>query len=138
MDDFLEMGRRVLASQPFSVWIGAEMVDFAAGRVELALPIAPHLTQQYGQLHGGVIGYLADNALTFAGGSVLGIKVITSEYKINFLRPASGERLVARACVVHATRRQAVSRCDVFAVQDGQEVLCATAQGTIVKYGREG
>lgn len=136
MDEFLAMGRQVLASQPFSVWIGAEMLDFAEGRVELALPICERLTQQYGSLHGGVLSYLADNALTFAGGSVLGIQVITAEYKINFLRPASGERLLARATVVHATRRQAVCRCDLFMVQNGVETLCATAQGTIVTYGR--
>jgi acyl-coenzyme A thioesterase PaaI-like protein len=39
---------------------------------------------------------------------------------------------VARASVVHAGRRQAVCRCDVFSVQvDLEEFLCAVAQDTI-------
>jgi uncharacterized protein (TIGR00369 family) len=58
--------------------------------------------------------------------------VLTSEYKINYLRPASGETLVARASLIHAGRRQAVCRCEVFAVgAGGGETFCAAAQGTI-------
>ncbi|MFZ0534492.1 MAG: PaaI family thioesterase [Anaerolineales bacterium] len=105
MDEILEMGRQVLASQPFSVWIKAELISFSEGKAELAIPITDHLKQQYGYLHGGVLSYAADNAMTFAGGSVLGPLVITVEYKINYLRPASGERLVARASVIHAGKR---------------------------------
>lgn len=98
----------------------------------LEVPIRRRLLQQNGFAYGGVISYVADNALTFAGGSVLGPAVLTAEYKINFLRPASGEWLVARASLVHSGRRRAVCRCDVFAVGAGGEgVLCAAAQGTI-------
>ena len=81
-----------------------------------------------------MIGYLADNALTFAGGAVLGAAVVTGEYKINYLKTAVGVRLVARASVIHAGTNQAVCRCEVFSVDaDGKENLCAAAQGTIVK-----
>ena len=59
--------------------------------------------------------------------------MLTSEYKINYLRPASGRTLVARASVIHAGKRQAVCRCAIFAVDaGGGETLCAAAQGTIV------
>jgi len=137
MEITLELGRQVLASQPFSVLIGATLLAFIPGEAELTIPITDQLKQQYGFLHGGVISYAADNALSFAGGSVLGLLVLTSEYKINYLRQAAGERLVARARVIHASKRQAVCRCDVYAVQDDEETLCATAQGTIVKIGSE-
>lgn len=137
MEITLELGRQVLASQPFSVLIGATLLAFSPGEAELTIPITDQLKQQYGFLHGGVISYAADNALSFAGGSVLGLLVLTSEYKINYLRQAAGERLVARARVIHASKRQAVCRCDVYAVQDDEETLCATAQGTIVKIGSE-
>jgi uncharacterized protein (TIGR00369 family) len=88
--------------------------------------------QQNGFAHGGVISYLADNALTFAGASVLGANVLTSEYKINYLRPAKGERLIARAEVLHTGKRQAVVRCDVDIVFEGITKRCATALGTII------
>ena len=133
MEELLRMGQQALESQPFSALVGTRLASLTEGEAVLEVPIRTELLQQNGYVHGGVISYVADNALTFAGGSVLGPAVLTSEYKINYLRPASGEVLVARASVVHAGKRQAVCRCDVFAVDaGGEETLCAAAQGTIV------
>ena len=128
---FLAMGREVLAKQPFSVLIGAELVALSPGRCELHIPVSDAIKQQHGFVHGGVLSYAVDNALTYAGGTALRVPVVTSEFKINYLRPAIGERLIARAEAVHTGRSQAVCRCDVFVVKDGEEKLCAVAQGTI-------
>ena len=128
---FLAMGREVLASQPFSRLIGAELVVLSPGRCELHVPITEAVKQQHGFVHGGVLSYAADNALTYAGGTALRVPVVTSEFKINYLRPAIGERLIARAEAVHTGKSQAVCRCDVFVLKDGVEKLCAVAQGTI-------
>jgi uncharacterized protein (TIGR00369 family) len=136
MEDLLNLGKQVLASQPFSVLIGAELLSFSQGYAELKIPIRPELKQQHGFVHGGVISYAVDNALTFAGGSVLGTSVTTSEFKINYLRPAIGDFLFARAAVIHAGKSQAVCRCDVFVSKDGKESLCATSQGTITMLGQ--
>jgi uncharacterized protein (TIGR00369 family) len=130
---FLDMGHQVLASQPFSVLLGAALQTLEPGRCELQVPITGALLQQNGFVHGGVVSYLADNALTFAGGTALRVPVVTAEFKINYLRPATGEHVVARAQAVHVGKTQAVCRCDVFTVTNGQEKLCAIAQGTIVR-----
>ena len=127
----LAAARLVLQAQPFSVLLGAELVAFSAECTELRVPLRDELKQQHGFVHGGVISYAADNALTFAGGAALGPAVVTSEFKINYLRPLRGAVLVARASVVHAGRRQAVCRCEILGVEDGAETLCAIAQGTI-------
>ena len=132
---FLQMGREVLAKQPFSVLLGAELTALETGRCELAVSITAQLKQQMGFAHGGVVSYLADNALTYAGGTAMGVPVVTAEYKINYLRPAIGERLVARARAVHVSRSQAVCQCDVFAMSGDDEKLCAVAQGTIARAG---
>lgn len=132
MEELLKMGQRVLDAQPFSSMLGTEITAFSEEEAVLEIPVREELLQQNGFVHGGVVSYIADNALTFAGGSALGPEVLTSEYKINYLRPAAGGRLVARAWVVYAGKRQAVCRCDVLSVaEDGEEKLCATAQGTI-------
>ena len=128
---FLAMGREVLAAQPFSVLIGAELHALAPGQCELQVPVTAQIRQQHGFVHGGVVSYAADNALTYAGGTALGVPVVTSEFKINYLRPAVGDRLIARAHAVHTGKSQAVCRCDVFILKDGEEKLCAVAQGTI-------
>lgn len=127
-----ELGRAALQAQPFSVMLGAHLQRLEHGEAVLRLGLRHELLQQNGFAHGGVLCYLADNALTFAGGSLLGEAVVTAEFKINYLRPAKGDELVARAVTLHAGQNQAVCRCDVF-VQDGRggSRLCATAQGTI-------
>lgn len=132
-NDMLATGRRVLASQPFSTLLGAELLSFSEGRAEIRIPIRAELKQQHGFVHGGVLSYAADNALTFAGGSVLGPAVVTSEFKINYLKPMQGDFIVARASVVQAGSSQAVCRCEVFASGRGGENLCATALGTIAR-----
>jgi uncharacterized protein (TIGR00369 family) len=129
---FLEFGCQFLNSQPFSVLLGAELVALTPGHCELALAVQDQLLQHHGFVHGGVVSYLADNALTYAGGTAMRVPVVTSEFKINYIRPAIGQRLVARAEAVHSGRTQAVCRCEVFAIAGGVEKLCAIAQGTIV------
>jgi uncharacterized protein (TIGR00369 family) len=125
-------GQQALKSQPFSALIGARLTSLSEGKAVLEVPVREELLQQDGYVHGGVVSILTDNALTFAGGSVLGPRVLTQEYKINYLRPADGEKLSTRASVVSAGKRHAVCRCNVFAASaDGDETLCAAAQGTI-------
>src|SRR5262249_16956709 len=136
MEDMFDSGRQVLASQPFSVLLGAQLLELAAGLAELKIPIREELKQQFGFVHGGVISYAADNALTFAGGSILGTSVVTSEFKVNYVRPAMGDFILARGGVVHAGKSQAVCRCEVYASANGNQTLCAVAQGTITRLGQ--
>jgi uncharacterized protein (TIGR00369 family) len=136
-ETFLAMGREVLAKQPFSVLLGAEVAALSPGKVDLQLALKPEHLQQNGFAHGGVVSYLADNALTFAGGTAMQVPVVTSEFKVNYVRPAVGERLIARASADAVSKTQAVCRCEVFAVKDGAEKLCALAQGTIVRLSQD-
>ena len=50
--------------------------------------------QHHGFVHGAVVGFMADSACL--GGGLGGGDVVTSEYTLNLLAPAVGERLVAR------------------------------------------
>ena len=136
MEDMLALGRRILAAQPFSVLLGSELLNWSANGAELKIPIKAELKQQNGFVHGGVISYAADNALAYAGGSALGPGVVTSEFKINYVRPAMGEFILARATVIYSGKNQAVCRCEVYVCSEGRENLCATAQGTITRAGQ--
>ena len=131
-EQLFEFGKIILKNQPFSTLVGAELAALVPGRAEITLAVRPDLLQQHGYVHGGVLAYLADNALTFAAGSVFG-DAITVEVKVNYVNPAKGfDRLRAVANVVDAGTMQAVCRCDVFGENaDGKSVLCAAAQGTI-------
>jgi uncharacterized protein (TIGR00369 family) len=131
-----DFARSVFDAQPFSRFLGAELLSADAGHAEIRVQNRPELHQQHGFVHGGVISYLADNALTFAGGLALGGDALTAEFKINYGRPALGEAIIARASTSMRTRRQAICQCSVFALHDGTERLVAVAQGTIVAVER--
>lgn len=130
--DMQALGESILAAQPFSRFLGARLDRFVEGEAQLSLPLRPEFLQQHGRPHGGILSYLADNALTFAGGSLYG-DGLTLEFKINYTKAAKGDTLVARARVESSGRQAAVCRCDLFSIaDDGSETLCAVAQGTIM------
>lgn len=134
--DLTEFARGIFEAQPFSGFLGAELTEVGADSAEIRVGNRKELQQQHGFIHGGVISYLADNSLTFAGGLALGGDALTAEYKINYVKPALGDVIIARAKAVVTTRRQAVCTCSIFAVGEQGEKLVAVAQGTIVAVER--
>ena len=60
----LAHAQQVLASQPFSALLGAQLTVYSEDLVEIRLAIVDQLKQQYGFVHGGVLSFLADNTLT--------------------------------------------------------------------------
>jgi uncharacterized protein (TIGR00369 family) len=73
------------------------------GTCETSLVIQERLLQQHGFIHGGVIATMADHTAGGAARSVSADKdVLTVEFKINYLRPAVGDRLRCTATVLRA------------------------------------
>jgi uncharacterized protein (TIGR00369 family) len=120
--------------------IGASLSRVVPGEVEIVLPFREDLTQQHGFLHAGIVSTIADSACGYAAYSLMpaDAAVLTVEYKVNFLSPAQGDRMIARARVTKAGRTVTVCTCDVVSVEDGQERIVATMLGTIMTVrGRE-
>jgi uncharacterized protein (TIGR00369 family) len=126
--------RGSFARQRVMQTIGATMTRVSPGEVEIALPFREDLTQQHGFLHAGVVSIIADSACGYAAYSLMpaDAAVLTVEYKVNFLSPAQGDRVVARARVTKHGRTVTVSTCDVFAVTGGREQIVATMLGTLM------
>lgn len=120
----------MLAAQPVSALLGTRLASFGPDGATLELDVRDELGQQHGFVHGGVVSYLVDTAITFAAGAVLGADLVTGGFTVDYLRPATGERLQARAIVVRAGTSVAVLRCEVQALDaTGNAVLCAVGQG---------
>ncbi len=120
----------------FSNWLGAEPIKVWQGESELLLEMRGELTQHHGFAHGAIVGLMADNACAWAGASAVG-DVVTGNYTINFLAPATGTHLRSKGTVMKAGKRQAVVRADVWSERAGEEpVLVAVAQATIIPTGR--
>jgi uncharacterized protein (TIGR00369 family) len=132
--DFERKVRESFLRQDFMQHLGAEMLAVRPGYCEIRVPFRRELTQQHGYFHAGVSGAIADSASGYAAFTLMptNSSVLTVEYKMNLVAPAVGQALVTRAQVVRSGKTLKVCRADVFAVQDGEETLCATSLSTIM------
>lgn len=123
--------RRVRTSfdrQSLNRTIGARLTKVGPGDVEIEVPFREGLGQQHGFMHGGIVSAIADSAGGYAALSLTlpATEVLTVEFKINFLAPATGDRIVARGRVTKAGRTLTVCAGEVFAIERGERKLVAS------------
>lgn len=133
----LDQLRAINASAAFNRWCGIEVLDARPGHAEIAMPWRADAGQYAGFLHAGLVGALIDTACGFAAATLVG-RVLASHYAVNCLRPAVGERFVARARVVKPGKTQVFTACDLFAVAGGAQTLVATGETLLVVVGDAG
>jgi uncharacterized protein (TIGR00369 family) len=122
------------AKQGLMGLLKAKVSDVGAGWCVIEVPYSEMLTQQQLFFHGAVAGAIGDSAGGYAALTLApeGREVLTVEYKINFLAPAWGHKMVARGEVLTAGRRLFVCKAEVVAVSgEGEETLCAALQQTV-------
>jgi uncharacterized protein (TIGR00369 family) len=127
--------RRAFDRQTAMRTLGAELAFLAPGAVDIALPCHDGVMSHVPPVvHGGVVGMIADSAMGFAALSLApaGTSGLTVEYKINFLAPAAGDRLVARGRVTRPGSKLTFAEVDVVAVAGGGERTVASATGTFI------
>jgi len=112
---------------------GFRIIAVEVGVAEVALSRRDDLLQFFGHFHGGVITALADQAAGIAVTSCLpkGRIGVTVELKINFLEPASGGELVARAKTLNMSGSIGVATVEIFSKDGASETLCAFATATM-------
>ena len=125
--DSLREIRSINETAAFNRWLRLEVLSAGNGQAEIALAWRPELGQYAGYLHAALIGGLVDTACGFAAATIAG-RVLASHYAVNCLRPAVGERFVARARVVKPGKTQVFTACELFAVSGGEEKLVATGE----------
>ncbi|MEP6875965.1 MAG: PaaI family thioesterase [Burkholderiales bacterium] len=127
MTNALSTLRAINETAAFNRWCGIEVLGANAGTAEIAMPWRAEVGQYAGFLHAGLVGALIDTACGFAAATLVG-RVLASHYAVNCLRPAVGERFVARARVVKAGKTQVFTACDLFAQTGDKETLVATGE----------
>jgi uncharacterized protein (TIGR00369 family) len=135
--DFERRVRTSFARQGLNESIGATLGRVTPGMVEIEVPFSRGVSQQHGFFHGGVMGAIGDSACGYAAMTLTppSAEVLTIEYKVNFLSPGQGDRLLARGRVTKPGRTVTVCTGDVFAVSEGQEKLVATMLVTMMTVG---
>ncbi len=112
----------------FHRWLGVEVVDVGPGSVAIQIDWREEFGQHLGHLHAGIVGALIETACGFSGLTVTESKFLASNFSVNFLRPAVGDRFIARGQVTKPGRLQIFTRCDLYAVNGGEEKLVANGE----------
>ena len=132
--DFEKRIRASFAKQGLMGTPGATLGRMSPGHVEIVLRPQPAISQQHGFVHAGAISASADSAAGYAALSLMPANtgVLTTEFKINLLAPATGERIIARGRVVKAGRTLTLAQTDIFAESEGRERLIALLTATMM------
>ena len=137
--DLLAQIRAINETAEFNRWCGLEVLSAAPGLVEISMPWRKEAGQYTGFLHAGLVATLIDTACGYAAATMVGPSVLAAHFSVNCLRPAIGERFIARAKVVRAGKTQVFTSCELFASTAGEEKLVATGETllTVVKAATE-
>ena len=130
--DFQQRMHSSFGRQGFLHHLGVRMTDLQPGYCEMEVAFGDQLSQQHGYFHGGLVATVADVAGGYAAFSLTesGASMVTAEFKVNFLAPAKGERLIARGSVIKPGKTLTISQCEVVCIKDGEETVCAVALAT--------
>ena len=135
-----ERARESFTKQGLMDVLGAQVSEVGEGWCVIEVLYSDKLTQQQRYFHGAVAGAIGDSAGGYAALTLApeDREVLTVEYKINFLAPAWGHKMVARGEVLTAGRRLFVCKAEVVVVSgEGEETPCAALQQTVATASAE-
>jgi uncharacterized protein (TIGR00369 family) len=103
--------------------LGATMCNVALGLVEIAIRPGAAISQQHGFVHAGAVSAIADTAAGYAALTLMPPNrgVLTTEFTINLLAPAQGDRILARGRAVKSGRTLTIAQTEVFSESGVQE-----------------
>lgn len=121
-------------SKMMAEW-GAVLRHISPGSTEIILQKKEFMARPAGMFNGGIIAALVDTASGYAAASSKAIDsyFVTVELKVNYLNPASGDFLLAKAEVIKNGKVISVVRTDIYAVKDDQQVHAATSLVTMMQ-----
>jgi len=124
----LDMLKKINSMAAFNRWCGIEVTHAEPGDVTIEIEWRDDFGHYSGFLHAGLIGTLIDTACGYAAATVAGPNLLASNYSVNCLRPATGEKFIARARVIKPGKSQVFTACDLFALDGDGEKLVANGQ----------
>ena len=132
--DFIQTVKKSFSKQGLMRHLGAIIDMIEPGHVSITMPFSDDLTQQHDYYHAGSLTSIVDSACGYAALTLMppNTEVLTIEFKVNFVSPAIGDRVVAHGRVVKPGSTITVCQGEVVAIQDGGEKICALMQATML------
>ncbi|WP_276134186.1 PaaI family thioesterase [Polluticoccus soli] len=96
--------------------LNAHLASVQDGEVKVACEFSAGVTQQDGYFHGGAITSILDSACGYAAWTKIpeGKEVLTVEFKVNFIKAAKANKIVAVGKVIHAGKTLMFCEGEVF------------------------
>lgn len=112
--------------------LNAELLEVEDGLVKIRSTFQPGLSQQNGFFHAGVLTSIVDSACGYAALSKMPeyADVLTIEFKVNFMRPALPESIIAVGKMLSSGRT--ISVCDGFVYDASGDKLLAKMTATLI------
>ena len=122
----------------FIAEVGYRVQHYEKGYLESRLDIRDRHRQQDHYIHAGVLAAMADHSAGYAAFSLVDAqhRILTIEFKINFLKPAFGKGLVCKSRILREGGQILVGESEVFDLRAEGEVLAAKALVTLMSVHR--
>lgn len=137
---------RMNAPGQFSAYIHIRLTELTPdGRCTGELEVVPENLNLLGIVHGGALATLADTVAGSAVAAATGRACVTVSYGFNFLRPATGGRIICSAYAEKLGRHICVMHADLLdekgeKVAAGEFTFCVTEpldpEGPYVEHGK--
>lgn len=112
--------------------LNAKLTKVEKGMVEITCGFSETLTQQHGFFHAGIATSIVDSACGYAALTMMpeNVEVLTVEFKMNFMKPAKTDKLIAVGKVLQSGKTLTV--CEGFVYDSKEEKLICKMTATMI------
>lgn len=110
----------------------AKLLSVQEGEVKISCDFSSGLSQQHGFFHAGVMTSIVDSACGYSAWTVMeeSKEVLTVEFKVNFIKPAKTNKIVAVGKVLQAGKTLVV--CEGYVFNESENKLLAKMTATMI------
>ena len=124
---------KMLSLDPFSSWLGIEIIDVEKGRCKVALTVRKEMLNSMNKAHGGIAYSLADTAFGFAA-NTHGKYAVSIETSINHIEALNeGDYLTAESVIEKVGNKLGFN---IIEVKRGEE-LVALFKGVVYRTSKD-
>ena len=126
-------------SRGFIAFCRFQPENISWGQFASSLAVEDFHRQQDGFIHAGVLATMADHTAGYAAFTVVPeeYQILTVEFKINFLRPAYGYKVLCESSVLKPGRTLIVSESSLWDFRRQEPVQTAKATVTLMAVAKE-
>lgn len=125
--------KKMLSQDPFSTWLGIEILEVSLGKCKVGLKIQPEMLNSMQKAHGGITYALADTAFGFAA-NTYGKYAVSIETSINHIEALGVDDYITAESTVEVTKNRLGFH--YVEVKKGEEIV-ALFKGVVFRTSKE-